>query len=265
VFTIRGRVNNARNGRWLSGVKVTVEGTSNSVTSSMGFFTIRNVPAGAVNLVYEMDDFITNTRPLTITGNVNSGGVADISMSPAMNPDQWRAVVKWGSSPRDLDTYGKFGTGKVWYGKMRHSGGNMQGTLEVDRTSGYGPETLYLSGVGTCRGGSRACDIKYQINDYSRTGSMLSRAEAEVTLYNGDHVAGSYKISDCPSSVSRDGNWWTVFTIDGQTNTVKWGCQSGALIQTDSTNRTMATSSNLHHQDALAIQKPGLRVRRIPK
>ena len=52
---------------------------------------------------------------------------------------------------------------------------------------------------------------------------MLRKGEAEVTLYTGTSVAGNFKITDCSRSVTSDGNWWHVFTIDGKTNKVKWG------------------------------------------
>jgi hypothetical protein len=270
-FRLNGLVKNARNGYSLSGVKVTLEGTSNSATSSSGFFTLRHVPGGSVTVKYEKSGFITTRRMLDITGNVNSGGVADISMSPAMASSEWRAVLKWGSSPSDLDTYGKWGSSKVcWYGTRKRSG-RMTGTLEVDRTSGYGPETLYLTGVGNCRGGSHYCDIKYMINDYTESGSMLRHGEAEVTAYNGDRVAGVWKITDCPNSVSSDGNWWHVFTLSGTTNRLIWSCKSDSLLQRNnsaigsSISMRPAIEDSFVFRQPTGVDKPTLRIRRITK
>jgi len=152
AFTVRGRVKNARTGSSLSGVKVTV--SSNNVVSSWGFFTMRNVPAGTVTLKYEKSGYITTEKELTISGNVNSGGVADVSMSPAMAQDQWRAVLKWGRSPSDLDTYGRWGWSKVYWAGKDRTANTITAKLEQDRTSGYGPETLYLSDIGRCTGGA---------------------------------------------------------------------------------------------------------------
>lgn len=228
AFTIRGRVKNARNGMMLSGVKVSVKDTDNSATSSWGFFTLRDIPAGELTLVYSHDDYINVERKVTITSNVNSGGIADISMSPSMQTDQWRIVVEWGRRPSDLDTYVKWGWSKVYYGSTRTHASGVTGTLEQDRTSGYGPETAYLSGVGNCPSyyGSYFCHVKYMVNDYTESGQMLEKG-AKVTVYNGDHVAGEYKIGDCPGSVSTDGNWWHVVTIDASSNTLVWGCDQG--------------------------------------
>jgi len=252
-FSIHGRVKSAQNGQMLPNVKVTVQGTSNSVMSNSGFFTIEDVAGGPVTLVYEKGDFIKSTKDLVVTGNINSGGVADVSMSPTMRSDQWRAVLKWGESPSDLDTYGRWGWSKVWWGGMRRSASGETGVLEVDQTEGYGPETLYLSGVGRCRGPKSVCDFQYSINDYTESGNMLSAGDAEVTLYNGDRQAGSWKIKDCAPSVSSDRNWWKVFTIDSSTNKLTWNCKTGSLLQTSS--KTDPARGLTQHSDPTTLSE----------
>jgi len=264
VFTVRGRVKDARNGEALHGVKVTVEGSSDIVTSTLGFFSFGDIRAGTVKLVYEKEGWITTSKEITIIGDVNSGGVADIAMSPAMANDEWRAVVKWDRSPADLDTYGQWGWSKTSWSARRVSSVGMTGVLEVDEVNGYGPETLYLRGVGDCSGGSYYCDIKYSINDYNEEGTMKRDSKAEVTLYNGNRMAGMWKIEECPHGMSDDGNWWHVFTIDGATNDLKWSCnQAPVLIQGPGLDNTVVTGDSTA-QDAPAVAKPRLRVRRMP-
>merc|ERR1719453_1248115 len=56
---------------------------------------------------------------------------------------------------------------------------------------------------------------------------MKSISNAIVTLYKGSGVAGTWKIGDCQNTVSGDGLWWHVFTIDGKTNQLKWNCRQG--------------------------------------
>jgi hypothetical protein len=240
-FTVSGSVKNARSGSYLPDVKVSVEGSEIGTTSSMGIFTLSDIPSGTLSLVYEKDGYIKTTRSIDVTGNIRAGGEADISMSPTMASDEWRAVIKWGEYPSDLDTYGSWGWAVAWYGGQRRSSSGMTLQLEVDQTRGYGPETLYMSGVGRCTGGEYYCDIYYQINDYTETGEMLSKSDAEVTLYNGDHVAGSWKMKDCPSSVYEYGDWWDVFIIDGMTNRLKWTCaeaEDSLFLHAMSGNRT---------------------------
>lgn len=234
TFTIRGKVKDAAKGRSLNGAQVTVSGNGHSKTvqTSNGIFVISGVKPGSVTLTYKKGGtpgYIDNSKTIDVSGDISTGGVADVSMSPKMASDQWRAVVKWNKKPSDLDTYAKWGWTKVcWYGRNKHLLG-IRGKLEVDDTNGYGPETLYLTGVGTCPGilPSHYCDIKYIINDYTRSGRMKSISGAQVTLYTGSRVAGTWKIEGCQNSVSRDGNWWHVFTLDGATNKLKWSCNQG--------------------------------------
>jgi len=256
---VRGRIKNARSGRQLSGVTVRVDGSNNRVNSRWGFFTLRNIQKGYVDLVYERPGYITAKKRINIVTNVNSGGIADVSMSPVMRNDQWRAVLKWGRSPSDLDTYAKWWPwNKVcWYRRVQGAGWGWwpKGILEQDKTGGYGPETLFLKNMGRCRGWG--CDINYLVNDYGRTGSMLRRGEAEVTLYTGNRVAGSWKISDCPRSVFGGGNWWHVFTVSARTNRLKWTCLQRRLIQTSS-NHTDFDINSLMDAASQRREKPRL-------
>jgi hypothetical protein len=99
--------------------------------------------------------------------------------------------------------------------------------LEHDETSGFGPETIHISGAGDCRGRPQKCDMKYYLHDFSQTGKMLQSKAVEVSLYTGTRVAGAWNIKDCPRSVSRDKMWWHVLTIDGKSNELKWSCDRG--------------------------------------
>jgi len=227
TFNVRGQVKNARNGQSLNGVHVHIEHTSLSEDAQRGFFGLNGVPAGEATIVYEKDGYIKATKTISMHDDITAGGQADVSMSPKMSSDQWRAVLKWDERPYDLDTYAKWGNKKVcWYGTRKESHG-IRGTLEHDDTRSYGPETLHLTGVGHCRGSEDQCDVNYEINDYGRTGDMKN-TNVEVTLYTGESVAGTWKIKDCLGSVSPDGNWWHVFTVDGKNNRLKWNCKQEA-------------------------------------
>jgi len=257
AFTIRGRLKNARNGAYLSGVRVSIVGSSISASATWGFFTLRNVPPGTVKLRYEKSGYISTEQTISVNGNIYSGGVASISMSPAMAPDQWRAVVEWGRRPSDLDTHVRWGWSRVFWARRYVNSLGMRGRLEQDKTAGYGPETVYLSGVGNCRWGSYYCDVKYYIYDYTRSGSML-RNGVKVTLYNGNRVAGSWKISECASRVTSRGNWWPVFTIDGRNNRLKWSCNNRLLFA------DLSEPEDVNATKDLGVNATkGLRIRRI--
>jgi hypothetical protein len=229
-FVIRGQVKDARNGGGMRGVSVSVKDTDIHVTTSArddGHFTLRGVPFGNATLVYFKEGAIKTMKQIFVEGDVVTGGASDVSMSPKMSEDQWRVVLKWNKKPLDLDSYLKWGSSKVfWSGRSARAHG-ISGQLEHDDTSSYGPETVHISGVGECEGGSFHCDLRYYVNDYGQDGNMLQKG-ADVTLYTGERVAGAWKIKDCPGSVSGNGNWWHVMTLDAKTNKLKWSCDMGA-------------------------------------
>jgi hypothetical protein len=244
TYLVVGRVKSARNGGQLNGVKVSITGQSSTAESRHGYFVLRGVKKGMVELVFSRNGYITVKKKVFVKFHVRSGGPADVSMSPQMRNDEWRAVLKWGSRPTDLDTHAKWWPwNKVcWYRRVQGGQfGRPKGILEVDRTNGYGPETLFLQNIGRCRFWN--CDIKYYINDYTRSGTMFKKG-AEVTLYTGNRVAGNWNIKDCKKSVKGGGNWWHVFTIDARTNKLKWTCLGAKLMQTDTDDDIMELESN---------------------
>jgi len=233
-------------------VKVTNVGTGQSKITENGFFTFGNIPKGRVTLKYEKLDgalkYIVTQQAFDLASDVNNGGVADVNLSPVMKPSEWRATIKWDARPRDLDTYVKWGWSKVYYGGKLRSASGLSGKLEADDTNGHGPETAFFSGVGNCRGNSYRCDMRYIINDYSNTRNMPNY-RAEVTLYHGATVAGTWKISDCANAIDGSKNNWHVFTIDGKNNRLKWHCgQGGAgqhlLLDSAGLNATKTQGSN---------------------
>jgi hypothetical protein len=217
-------------------------------TQSWGSFSVYNVPGGSVTVEYTANGFITGNKVIDLTGNINIGGEADINMSPEMANDQWRAVLKWQQEPYDLDTYiyWNYGTKVCWYELNQYDQVGMDGTLEQDYTNGFGPETLYLSHVGECSGYGEACDMTYEINDYRGTSDMLNKGGIEVTLYNGDHEAGHWKIEDCAGTVYSNQNWWKVFTINGKTNQVTWSCTQGLNLH----QKHQKLGGNTTHHDS---------------
>jgi hypothetical protein len=231
TYIIHGQVRDARNGRYLSDVSVKVADSDAGVQAHGGFFELTGIRPGNHTLLYKKEGFIDASKALIVNGDVKVGGLADVSMSPSMKADEWRAVLKWGARPSDLDTYymdGKPGGTMVYWQRKRRRSMHMKAVLEHDASRGYGPETFYLSGVGKCPASERYCDVRYWVNDYTGRGQMKDISQAQVTLYTGNRVAGSWSIEGCKNTVSDDGNWWHVFTIDGRANKLKWTCKQGA-------------------------------------
>jgi len=253
TYMVKGRVTNARSGSMLSGVTIRVEGSNSEADYQGGFFRLRGIPKGTVTIVYEMSGYITVKKEFKINANINSGGEGDVSMAPVMASGEWRSVVTWGGSPSDLDSWAKWGAwNKVcWTNTVSGGGGSSpKGTLEVDKTAGYGPETIYFENIGNCQSN---CDIRYYIHDYTESGSMAQKG-AEVTLYTGARVAGRWSIKDCAKSVTDSGNWWHVYTLDAKTSKLKWTCLSAQLIQT-SVNHTRVQNSSSSFVDTSTIEE----------
>jgi hypothetical protein len=248
TFGVRGEVKDSRNGRSLDGVTVQIMGpvAGSPEQTRNGMFSLAGVRSGNVTLEYKKDDFITATKTFNVDGDVVVGGIADVSMSPKMQSDQWRAVLKWGSEPSDLDTYAQWARTKVFYQATRRQANGLDVTLEHDEMSGYGPETLYMTGVGHCTASAEFCDIKYSINDYTKSGRMKDISKAEVILYTGDGVAGSWTIEACKDTVSTDGNWWHVFTLDAKQNKLKWTCNTGSEVAETTTTTAPTTEDGRH-------------------
>jgi len=258
TYSIYGQVQDARNGMGVSNIEVSAQcvgnmllqandtdaeeiddaAASNATTGALatahtsgGNFVIHGLKPCRYRLVYRGGGYISLSRTLNVYNDVGWGQGADVAVSPQLAGDQWRATVKWGETPRDLDTHVNWGWTHVFWAGRQQSAWSMAGRLEQDKTAGYGPETVFLSGVGHCWLWSYFCDITYKMYDYGRNG-RIQTSGAQVTLYTGSRVAGTWKVTDCPRSVSGDKNWWHVFTIDGRTNRLKWHCkQSGFFMQ----------------------------------
>jgi hypothetical protein len=254
-FVIRGSTKDARTGEMLGEVTVRVVDTDVEDKTLTGYFALQRVPGGSTKIKYEKPGYITAEKQFEVTGNVVTGGPADVSMSPEMTSDQWRVVLKWGEEPRDLDSYVKWGANKAWWQNLHQEGSHMASTLEHDDVTSFGPETIHVSNVGKCTGGAYYCDIRYYVNDYTKTGKMLDEV-ADVTLYTGDKVAGDWHIKDCPASVSEDKMWWHVFTLDGMTNELKWTCLDGSSPAPLKANFLLDNATQVVHKALHLRAKP---------
>jgi len=214
-----------------------VEAGGKSATTMGGVYRIYGIPAGPVDLKIEAaaNGFINVEKKFILKGNTPCEGVGSEKLSPIMADDQWRAVVSWGRQPYDLDSHSNWGSRRtLWYSRGTNYGNGIGVALEKDDTSSFGPETTYFTGTGSCTAGAINCDVTFKVYDYGRGGVIKTKSEAVVTLYHGDHIAGTFKVADAEdAAISGDKNWWHVFTIDGSTNKLKYSSSpaSGSFLQ----------------------------------
>jgi|GEM_PF-2901503 len=134
-------------------------------------------------------------------------------LSKKLKSAQYRVVLTWGSSPRDLDSYltGPSGTSSsrfrvCYYNKSGYYNGKTIADLDRDDRDWYGPETVTLN-LNLCKNGT----YNYYVHDYtnksSSSSTALGNSGARVTIYRGSRQIASYKVP------KKEGTCWSVFMI----------------------------------------------------
>jgi uncharacterized protein YfaP (DUF2135 family) len=124
------------------------------------------------------------------------------AISPVMNSlDGMRIVLNWGANPHDLDSHVVYPGNHVFFSNKRGTDAN----LDVDNTTGFGPETITLTRKHV---GER---YVYAVHDYSDGGSPqtdhLGKSSAKVFVYVGQTLVKTYYVP------AGNGNLWTVFAV----------------------------------------------------
>jgi len=131
--------------------------------------------------------------------------------------------------PEDLDLYAKWGSGKVFSGKKNFASNKLDGKFIKDASDGKGPEVIFLTGAGKCKsngsGKASRCDIRVHVKHLEEKFSKNSGAL--VTLESQYGIQATLKVKDCQGSLSEDKKWWHVATLNGETDELKWQCDSG--------------------------------------
>lgn len=137
------------------------------------------------------------------------GEVIHFNMSPDLASDEMRIVLTWSDTPSDLDShlFTPYCTAEehISYYHREDEKGN---TLDVDITTGFGPETVTITNL------QRAGLYKYYVADYTDCSSgdyssrNMSYSDACVNVYTSDGLAATFHVP-----VGREGVIWEVFEI----------------------------------------------------
>lgn len=180
--------------------------TGEAATDRAGSFSAELEP-GIYQVEVSCDGFITDSFELEVEADTPVSGIS-FPLSPILSTGEIRIVLTWNSFPEDLDSYleGTTVTGKevdIYYGRTHARDGNDNlAVLDVDETSGFGPETTTIYADGT---------YHFYVKDFGETG-QISSSGAQVKVYMGD--GGAPEVFDVPQG---SGNVWDVFTIENGT------------------------------------------------
>ena len=209
---IKGKVVDATNGNAVEGVELTIYPDGNSfdkqytTTGSDGAYSFV-VDAGQTYTVETYKEgYISESTSITL-GDNDTILEKDLTISPEMRSGEIRIVLTWGEKPSDLDSYltgtssdGTYVNCNFTNKYARDSSGNEIVNLDVDDTSGYGPETTTLSDVNGV--------YNFYVDDYTNSGTMGALGEATVKIYSDGALLHTLTIP--ASAVDR----WDVCTID---------------------------------------------------
>jgi hypothetical protein len=156
-----------------------------------------NLPNGTYTATVTAAGYITSTSQIIVN---NTGVSGNIILSPVVQG--YRIVLRWNAVPKDLDLYCQnTRTNAVVFYNSKVAG---PVNLDVDKTTGNGPETITIN--------STATDIfKIVVRNYSKE-LPLSSSAAKVDIYSGDRLAGTF---DVPTSGT--GTSWDVANINSAT------------------------------------------------
>ena len=175
------------------------------ISATDSTFLLPDVPAG----VYTLSVTGTNWAPMSSTV-VASAGISRYSLfiSPVIPNDEIRIVLSWNNSPKDLDSHLEFGSVscynagrcQVLWNDQSKLNGDL--TLDVDVTTGLGPETI--TGRGSLWSQSRR---GYSVYNWSNE-TGINNSGAVVRLFK-NNASRTWSV---PTNITN--RWWNVFCLD---------------------------------------------------
>jgi hypothetical protein len=211
--TLSGTVVNASNSEPVADATVALlqngSVVASTVTTQSGGYSFSQLAAGTYDVRIAAAGFVDFASDIVIGSNATV--TRTFALVTATSGDQVRIVLTWGAAPADLDSHllvpafeGNDST-RVFYADPGSDTSYPFATLDNDRTSGFGPETIrieqQLPGTYT-----------YMVHNYSGS-PALSTSSAVVEVYRGNTRIATFDVPDQP------GDLWTVFSLNGATLT----------------------------------------------
>jgi len=236
TFSITGHARNAVNPTiTIPGAVVTISGLNEPIIAdARGYYSFA-VPAGQYHYTATAGGFITVENGAV---HVTGPAVFDIIMSPVLAATDWRVVLEWSDTPRDLDSHlvfhgNTYRCPEIYYGNSRTECNGVEVSLDWDEMWGHGPETVTIASLGQCQPGMDwsgywYCKYVYKVKNWTayewRMTEGWVESEAKVRLFNGDRLVREFKVNDGHGYQASHGGYddshaetdyyWSVFSLD---------------------------------------------------
>ena len=195
-----------------------------TTTNANGYYEMDGLSAGTYTISYFKAGFATGRKNITVLTGANH----NLLISPVTSEGVFRIVLSWGADPRDLDshvvgTLSDASSFHVYYASKSGYDGDLEVcNLDIDDTSGYGPETITLNP-------STNEPYYYYIYHYSGDGS-ISTSGAQVKVYKGSDLVKTYYAPEDQGT----GRYWNVFAIVNEKivehNTISSGAETDYAV-----------------------------------
>lgn len=186
-----------------------------TTTAADGSYSVTGLLAGTYTLTMRGSGYAQSSRTVVAVGGTTTAG-QDLTLSASATANQWRVVLSWVASGRDLDLYLTLpGAGstrqQVYFLQPGNCGAAPFACLDKDASAAPGPETLTISQLV-------AGAYRFYVQNYnapsSANDSTLMLSGAQVRVFNGAQQVATYPVPQ------QAGTLWTVFELDGATGVV---------------------------------------------
>ena len=223
VNTVAGVAKNATTGLGIEGVTVNVRANWNNqsgdviattTTDADGNYSF-SLERGYYTLEFARDGFVSTFVNVASSNAIGAcEGVLSPTSTSEVTSTEFRIVLTWGETPRDLDSHlvGLDDANSVfhiaYYNKVeRDTDGNVIASLDVDDVSSYGPETVTIVNART------DATYYYSVKDFTNRGdaasTQMSASNANVKVYQGSVLVKEYNVP-----LNQAGYIWNVFKIE---------------------------------------------------
>ena len=223
VNTVAGVAKNATTGLGIEGVTVNVRANWNNqsgdviattTTDADGSYSF-SLERGYYTLEFARDGFVSTFVNVASSNAIGAcEGVLSPTSTREVTSTEFRIVLTWGETPRDLDSHlvGLDDANSVfhiaYYNKVeRDTDGNVIASLDVDDVSSYGPETVTIVNART--DATYYYSVKDFTDRYDATSTKMSESGANVKVYQGSVLVKEYNVP-----LNQAGYIWNVFKIE---------------------------------------------------